>query len=105
MASSSRPVSTWQPNFKLDGMPFLANASVRVWEKGEGGRIAQSLAQGLRLLEDMRTFADETEESMGRRFQWHTIVVTSLFLYFSFSYTLIIAVYNFLLPCMLLSFN
>ena len=86
-------------------MPFLANASVRVWEKGERGRIAQSLAQGLLLLEDMSTFADETEESMGRRFQWHTIVVTSLFLYFSFSYTLIIAVYNFLLPCMLLSFN
>ena len=104
MASSSRPVSAWQPNFELDGMPLLADASVRVWEKGEGGRIVQSLAHGLLLPEDVSAFADGTKESIGR-LQWHTIAITSLSLYFLFSYTLIIAIYTFLLLCMLFSFN
>ena len=48
-------------------MPLSADASIRVWEKGEGGRIAQSLAQGLLLPEDVSAFAKGTEESMGRR--------------------------------------
>ena len=30
VVSSSQPVLAWQPNFKLDGMPLPANASVRV---------------------------------------------------------------------------
>ena len=77
-------------------MPLPANASVRVWEKGKGGRIAQSLAHGLLLPEDVSAFVDGTEESMGRRLQWHTIAVTSLSLYFSFSYIFIIVVYTFL---------
>ena len=104
VASSSQPVSACQPNFELDGMPLLADASVRVWEKGEGGRIVQSLAHGLLLPEDVSAFADGTKESIGR-LQWHTIAITSLSLYFLFSYTLIIAIYTFLLSCMLLSFN
>ena len=74
-------------------MPLPANASVRVWEKGKGGRIAQSLAHGLLLPEDVSVFVDGTEESMGRRLQWHTIAVTSLSLYFSFSLLLYILFY------------
>ena len=73
-------------------MPLPANASVRVWEKGKGGRIAQSLAHGLLLPEDVSAFVDGTEESMGRRLQWHTIAVTSLSLY-SFSLLLYILFY------------
>ena len=78
-------------------MPLFADASVQVWEEGEGGRIAQSLARGLLLPKDMSAFADGTKESIGKRLQWHTITVTSLPLYFSFSYTLIIAVFFFLI--------
>ena len=74
-------------------MPLPANASVRVWEKGKGGRIAQSLAHGLLLPEDVSAFVDGTEESMGRRLQWHTIAVTSLSLYFSFSLLLYMIFY------------
>ena len=74
-------------------MPLPANASVRVWEKGKGGRIAQSLAHGLLLPKDVSAFVDGTEESMGRRLQWHTIAVTSLSLYFSFSLLLYILFY------------
>ena len=81
MASSSRPAQLWQPTFELDGTPLLANASVRAWEKGEGGHVAQSLVLGLLLPEDVSAFADGTDESMGRRLQWHTIAVTSLSLY------------------------
>ena len=76
-------------------MPLPADASVRVWEKGEGGHIAQSLAQGLLLPEDVSAFTDGIKESIGRRLQWHTIAITSLSLYFSFSYTFIIVVYTF----------
>ena len=36
LASSSRAALAWQPTFQLDGKPFLASASVRVWEKCEG---------------------------------------------------------------------
>ena len=63
-------------------MPLLTDASVRVWEKGEGGRIVQSLAHDLLLPEDVSAFTDGIEESIGRRLQWHTIAVTSLSLYF-----------------------
>ena len=76
-------------------MPLPVDTSVQVWEKGEGGRIAQSLAQGLLLPEHVSAFVKGTEEFMGRRLQWHTITVTSLSLYFSFSYTPIIAVHTF----------
>ena len=48
-------------------MPLPVDTSVQVWEKGEGGRIVQNLAQGLLLPEDMSAFTDGTEESMGRR--------------------------------------
>ena len=49
---------------------------MRMWEKGEGGRIAQTLAEGLLLLNDVHAFKDESEESVGRWLEWHTIAVT-----------------------------
>ena len=61
----------------MDSRPLPATASVRVWEKGEGGRIAQSLVRGLLLPEDMHAFEDGMDKSLGRQLQWHTIVVTS----------------------------
>ena len=67
MASSSRPAQLWQPTFELDGTPLPASASVRAWEKGEGGRVAQSLVHGLLLPEDVNAFADGIDKSMGRR--------------------------------------
>ena len=45
------------------------SASVQVWEKGEGGRVAQSSGHNLLLLEDMHAFEEGTKESMGRRLQ------------------------------------
>ena len=91
VASSSRPAQLWQPTFELDGMPLLASASVWGWEKGEKGRVAQSLVHGLLLPEDMSAFADGTDESMKRRIQWHTIAVSSLplhpyFFLYAYSY-------------------
>ena len=47
-----------------------------MWEKGEGGRIAQTLATGLLLPYDVHAFEEGTEESVGRRLQWHTIAIT-----------------------------
>ena len=82
MASSSRASQAWQPIFQLDGKLLPASASVRIWEKGEGGRVAQSLVHGLLLPEDMHTFEEGTEESMGRRLQWHTIAVIFCLLIF-----------------------
>ena len=70
----------WQPIFQLDSKPLPVNASVRVWEKGERGYVAQSLVHGLLLPEDVHAFEEGTEESMGRRLQWHTIVVIFLLL-------------------------
>ena len=47
-----------------------------MWEKGEGGSIAQTLAIGLLLPDDVHAFEEGTEESVGCRLQWHTITVT-----------------------------
>ena len=50
----------------LDGKPLPSSACVRAWEKGEGGRIMQCLARGLLLLDDVHTFEDGTDESLGQ---------------------------------------
>ena len=67
----------------LNDKPLPSTISVQVWEKGEGGHVAQSLVHRLLLPEDVHTFEDGTDESLGRWLQWHTIVVTpwSLVLY------------------------
>ena len=97
VASSSRLAQLWQPTFELDGTPLPASASVRAWEKGEGGRVAQSLVHGLLLPEDVSAFADGTDESMGRRLQWHTVAVTSLPLYTCFLHIFLLLPYILLL--------
>ena len=51
----------------LDGKPLPSTASVRVWKKGEGGCVAQSSMHGILLPEDVHTFKDGTDESLGRR--------------------------------------
>ena len=53
VASSSQPIVPWQPTFKFSVGPLLATASAIVWDKGEGGRVAQSLVHGLLLPEDV----------------------------------------------------
>ena len=67
MASSSQIVPAWQPTYQLDGKPLPTTASVRVWEKGERGRVAQNLVHGLLLPKDVRIFEEGTKESMGKR--------------------------------------
>ena len=52
---------------------------MHVWDKGEGGHVAQSLVHSLLLLEDVNAFEKGTDKSMGRRLQWHTIVLISCF--------------------------
>ena len=76
VASSSQAAPTWKPKFLLDGKPLPSTACVRMWEKGEGGCIAQTLAGGLLLSDDVHAFEDGLEESVGRWLEWHTIAVT-----------------------------
>ena len=66
----------------LDGKPLLSTTNVWVWEKGAGGRVAQRLVHDLLLPMDVHTFEDGTDESLGRRLQWHTIAVTPNSLFF-----------------------
>ena len=67
IVSSSQAAPTWKPKFLLDNKPLPSIASVRMWEKGKGGRIAQTLATGLLLPDDVHAFEEGMEESMGRR--------------------------------------
>ena len=83
--------------FELDGMPLSASASVRAWEKGEGGRVAQSLVHDLLLPENVSAFADGIDESMGRRLQWHTIAIISLPLHTYFLRIFLLLPYSLLL--------
>ena len=82
VASSSWPEVHWQPTFKFGDGPLSATASVRVWDKGEGGKVAQSLVHGLLLPEDIRFFTEGNGDSLVRRLQWHTMAV--IFLSFLF---------------------
>ena len=74
-ASSSQVAPAWDPKILLDGKPLLSTACIRMWDKGEGGRIAQSLAETLQLPEDVHAFEEGSEESVGRRLEWHAIAV------------------------------
>ena len=65
----------WKPKFLLDGKPLPSTACVWMGEKGKGGRIAQTLAEGLLLPEDMHAFEEGSKEFVGRRLKWHAIVV------------------------------
>ena len=67
LASSSLATSVWQPTFQLEDKPLHASASILVWEKGEEGRVAQSLVHNLLLLEDVHAFEEGMKESMGMR--------------------------------------
>ena len=60
----------------LDGKPLPSTRCVRVWEKGEGGRVAQSLVHDLLLPKDIHTFEDGTDELLGRQLQSHIIAVS-----------------------------
>ena len=71
----------WEPKFLLDGKPLPSTAYVRMWEKGEGSRIAQTLAEALLLPEDVHAFEEGSEESVGRRLEWHAIAVILLSIY------------------------
>ena len=77
-ASSSQVAPAWEPKILLDGKPLPSTACIRMWDKGEGGRIAQSLAEALQLPEDVHAFEDGSEESVGRRLEWHAIAVILL---------------------------
>ena len=81
IASSSQVAPAWKPKFLLDGKPLPSTTCVRMWEKGEGGRIAQTLAEGLLLPDDVHAFEDGSEESVGRRLEWHAIAVIFLSIY------------------------
>ena len=80
-ASSSQVAPAWKPKFLLDGKPLPSTACVRMREKGEGGRIAQTLAEALLLPENVYAFEEGSEESVGRRLEWHAIAVILLSLY------------------------
>lgn len=74
----SRDEADWRHTFLLGGGPLPATACVWLWDKGDGGRVAQSLAQGLLLPEDIHIYSDGDEESLARQLQWHTIAVKLL---------------------------
>ena len=75
VASSSQVAPAWKPKFLLDSKPLPSTVCVRMWEKGEGGHIAQTLAEGLLLPEDVHAFKEGSEKSVGRRLEWHAIAV------------------------------
>ena len=54
----------------------MANAIV--WDKREGGRVAQSLVHDLLLPEDDPFFFEGDEDSLVWQLQWHTVAVISL---------------------------
>ena len=67
VASFSQPVVPWQPTFKLRKGPLPTMTNAIVWDKGQGGRVAQSLVHDLLLLKDVRFFSEGDEDSLVRR--------------------------------------
>ena len=90
VTSSSQVAPAWKPKFLLDGKPLPSTACVQMWEKGEGDCIAQTLAEGLLLPEDVHAFEEGSEESVGRRLEWHAIAVILLSIYFFINFLLVL---------------
>ena len=67
IASSSLATPAWKPKFLLDDKPLPSTACVWMWEKGEGGHIAHTLATSLFLLDDVHAFEEGMKESVGSR--------------------------------------
>lgn len=67
VASSSRLVVHWRPTFKFGIGPLPAIASVKVWDKGERGRVAQNLVHDLLLPEDVHFFTEGDEDLLVRQ--------------------------------------
>ena len=69
----------------LGGEPLPVTANMRVWAQGEGGRVAQSLVQGLLLPKDVHFFSGANDKSLAKRLQWHTIVIIHLLAFLLFT--------------------
>ena len=67
VASLSRPENVWQPSFKFGDGLLPSTESIKTWDKGHRGRMAQSLVHGLLLLEDVQFFTEGDEDSLVRR--------------------------------------
>ena len=50
------PQRTWSPRLEVDGTAILWNASIREFQKGCAGYIAETLEQPLLLLRDMEVY-------------------------------------------------
>ena len=70
VAFSSQLVVPWQPTFKFGAGPLPATASAIVWDKGEGGRVEQSLVHGLLLPEDVCFFFEGDDDSYSGILWW-----------------------------------
>ena len=81
VSSSAPPATGWQSVFRLGDQPLPIMSSVRNWANEEGGWIAHSLGRALQLPNDVRYFSDESNEAVALRLEWHTIVVSSIFLF------------------------
>ena len=86
VASLSLLENAWQPNFKFGDLLLPSTESIRTWDKGHRGRVAQSLVHDLLLPKDVRFFTEGDEDSLVQRLQWHTVAV--IFLSFLFLFTL-----------------
>ena len=47
------------------------------WAAREGGQIDCSLGQALQLLSDVQYFANDSDEAIALKLQWHAVVVMS----------------------------
>lgn len=87
VASSFAPLAVgWHTTFMLENKLLPVTSRLRNWAQGEGGRIAQSLGQGLQLPEDVHNFSSESDEALAIWLQWHSIAVTSLTCFFASSF-------------------
>lgn len=82
--SSTPPPSSYQHSFILGEGSLLATAFLRMYRKGNGERVADSLRKALMLLEDVHFWEDVVDKDLVLNLKWHSIVV-SIFLWPFFS--------------------
>ena len=72
---------TWSPQLELDRAPIPWNASVREFQRGQAGYIAEALEQPLLLLKDMDAYRRFTQNDIFLSLNRDLAMVNSLSTY------------------------
>ena len=72
-----RTLRTWSPKLEVDGVPIAWDTSIRNYQGGQVGHIAEALEQPLLLLKDMEAYKCFSQQEFFLTFKRDLAMVSS----------------------------